>query len=171
MKTAAPKRRSAKRNPRGILQQPAFKYGASAVVGASAASVLNAYSSSAKAKADSVALAAGTSPKYGVFGVLSPKIGDYQLHPGVVGGALTLALASTKLVKRASTRQLLVAGAVGMFAPAAIDMAGQAFVPKSNPRHLTTRQLRSMRQISSSPAPQVSNYSSAGHFAHDIIPG
>jgi hypothetical protein len=171
MKTAAPKRRRARRNPRGVLQQPAFKYGASAVAGAAAASVLNTYADVAKAKADAEALAAGTDPKYGIFGVLSPKVGDYQLHPGVVGGAITLAIASTKLVKRAATRQMLLAGAVGMFAPAAIDMAGQAFMPKANPRHISTRQLRAMRQLSSSPAPHVSSYSSAGHFAHDIIPG
>jgi hypothetical protein len=172
MKTAAPRRRRARRNPKTVFETPAFMFGASAVVGAATAAILNGYGDTAKAKAiaDAAAVGPDATPKLGVWAILSPTIGDYTLHPGVVGAALTLGLASTKLVKSAKTRQTLVAGAVGMLAPAAIDAATQAFMPKDNPRHITAHRLRQMRQLNSTAnfsAP--SSYLSANHFATDLI--
>ena len=149
---------------------PAFMFGAVAVAGAATAAVLNGYGDSARAAAIAKAAETGTEPKFGLWAVLSPTIGEYQLHPGVIGAALTLGLASTKMIKRAKTRQNLVAAGVGMLAPAAIDAATQAFEPKSNPRHISAHRLAKMRRLNSggSFAP-TSNYVSANHFAHDLI--
>jgi len=163
------RRRPARRNQRAVFQSPAFMYGASAVAGAAAASVLNGYGDVARAKADAEALASGTEPKYGMWMVLAPKIGDYQVHPGIIGAAVMLGIASTKLIKTAKTRAMLVAGGVGMLAPAAIDAATQAFMPKSNPRHPSAYRLRQMRRLNAGP-PSTSNYTSAAHFAQDLIP-
>jgi hypothetical protein len=166
-KRPARRRRS---NPRGIMDSPAFMFGAVAVAGAATAAVLNNYGDAAKKAATTKAAAEGTEPKFGLWAVLSPKIGEYQLHPGVVGAALTLGLASTKLVKRAKTRQNLVAAGVGMLAPAAIDAATQAFEPKSNPRHISAHRLARMRRLNSgSSFAPTSSYVSANHFASDLI--
>ena len=165
-----PRARRRRSNPRGIMDSPAFMFGAVAVAGAATAAVLNNYGDAARAAAMKKATETGTEPKFGLWAVLSPKIGEYQLHPGVVGAALTLGLASTKMIKRAKTRQNLVAAGVGMLAPAAIDAATQAFEPKSNPRHISAHRLAKMRRLTSggSFAP-TSNYVSANHFAHDLI--
>jgi hypothetical protein len=172
MKTPAPRRRRvARKNPRSIFQNPAFQYGASAVAGAAIASVLNGYGDVAKAKAIAEAAAVGPAekPKLGVWAVLSPKIGEYEVHPGIVGGAISLTLASTKMIKSPKTRAMLIAAGVGMLAPAAIDAATQAFMPKNNPRGLSAYRMRQARRLQASPS-SVSNYSSAAHFAQDLVP-
>lgn len=173
MKTPAPRRRRrvARSNPRSIFQNPAFQYGASAVAGAAIASVLNGYGDVAKAKAIAEAAAVGPAekPKLGVWAVLSPRIGEYEVHPGIVGGAISLTLASTKMIRNPRTRAMLIAAGVGMLAPAAIDAATQAFMPKANPRHLSAYRMRQARRLQASPS-SVSNYSSAAHFAQDLVP-
>lgn len=171
------RRSRARRNPKTVFETPAFMFGASAVAGAATAAVLNGYGDAAKAKAIAEAAKVGPDekPKMGMWALLSPTIGSgvdaYTLHPGVIGAAITLGLASTKLIKTAKTRQTLVAVGVGMLAPAAIDAATQAFA-KPNPRHISAHRLRRLRQLNSgSNFTAPSNYVSAAHFSTDLIPG
>ena len=144
------------------MQTPAFQYGLAAVGGAAAAAVLNAYADDAKAKA----AAAGTD--VGFWGLLSPKIGEYELHPGVIGAVVALGLASTKMIKQAKTRQMVIAFGAGMLAPVAVDAANQYLGPKDNPRHSARFRRSGFR--GALPAPSTSSYVSANAFSRDLIP-
>lgn len=111
MKTAAPARRRARRNPKGIFSSPAVQYSVAAAVGFGAASW------------------ADTSP------MLNPvdESGKPKLPFGLKGSALaaviTLVVAEYGL--KGKNKQYARAAAVGMIAPSAISMVKGALEPNT----------------------------------------
>jgi hypothetical protein len=110
MKTAAPTRRRARRNPKGIFSSPAVRYSLAASAGFAAASYADTWT------------------------FLNPidKAGNPVLPFGIKGSVLasviTLVVAEYGL--KGTNKQYARAAAVGMLAPTAIGMIQEALDPK-----------------------------------------
>lgn len=106
MRRKTARRAYARRNPRGpiaLIQSEAAQIGLAAVIGSMAAAQLQNMADAENGMA-----------------WLSPTLGTTKIPAGVIGSAAALLVAAN--TKNAKTRKVLVGGAAGMLAPAAIGL-------------------------------------------------
>lgn len=155
------RRATRRRNPSPkVIGTPAFKFGLQTIGGAIAGSYVDANSNQGQ-----------------IFSALRPAFLPAQLAPSFLAALLTYTGAAF-FVKKARTRQMLVAVGTGMLLPtvARFAMGAVARVESGMPNALangngepvlTTTGIR--RRITRGPS--LANYSSANAFVGDLIPG